>query len=334
MSYRVVITRGYAEPDGSTIFGDIGLERLTRAGIEWSVLEEQVAELRPDQLADADAVLVLGHERVSVGSIPPGGRLRHVARFGAGFDAIDVAACAERGVVVTNTPNAVRRPVADAALTMVFALAHNLLPKHRLVQEGRWDRRATWQGTGLGSAVIGVVGLGGIGREVCVRLRALDLTVVAYNRSDRAAEARALGVRTADLDTLLARSDHVIVTVAANAGTRHLIGARELDLMKPTSTLINLARGSVVDEQALIARLADGRLRGAGLDVFDVEPLPTSSPLVTMDNVVLAPHSLCWTDDFSSAVSGAAIQALVDVSRGERPAHPVAPATGPAPVGR
>jgi D-3-phosphoglycerate dehydrogenase len=325
MTYRVVITRGYAEPDGSTIFGDIGLHRLTDAGIEWQVLTDEVPELRPDQLADADAVLVLGHERVSAASLPDGGRLRHVARFGAGFDAVDVAACTARGIVVTNTPDAVRRPVTDAALTMLFALAHNLLPKDRLVREGRWDLRARWQGTGLRSATIGLVGLGGIGQEVAERLRALDLPVIAYNRSDRSARARELGVRMAPLEEVLASSDHLVVTVAANAGTRHLIGASQLDAMRPTATLINLACGSVVDEEALVARLADGRLRGAGLDVFDREPLPVSSPLTTLDNVVLAPHSLCWTDDFAGAVSTSVIGALIDVAEGRAPRHPVDP---------
>jgi phosphoglycerate dehydrogenase-like enzyme len=325
MGYRVAITRGYAEPDGSTIFGDIGLHRLTDAGIEWRVLPEQVDEVRPDQLADTDALFVLGHERVTAASLPRDGRLRHVARFGAGFDAVDVAACADRGVVVTTTPDAVRRPVADSAVALLFALAHNLLPKDRLVREGRWDLRARWQGPGLGSATVGVVGFGGIGQEVAARLRALDLSVVAYNRSDRSREARELGVRTGPLPAVLAEADHVIVTVAANAGTRHLIGAAELDAMRPSATLINLARGSVVDEQALAERLADGRLRGAGLDVFETEPLPTSSPLVELDNVVLAPHSLCWTDDFAAAVSASAMQAIIDVSRGRPPAHPVAP---------
>jgi phosphoglycerate dehydrogenase-like enzyme len=319
VGYEVVITRGYAEADGRTVFGDIGLSRLTDAGLTWRVLGEAVEELRADQLADADAVLVLGHERVTAASIPVSGRLRHVARFGAGFDAVDLEACARRGVVVTNTPDAVRGPVADSVVALLYALAHNLVVKDKLVREGRWAERGAWQGPGLAGATVGLVGLGGIGRETARRLRALGLRVLAYNRSDRRGVAAQLGIEVHTLEDTLRLSDYVVVTVAANAGTSQLIGDAELALMRPSARLINVARGSVVDEAALAARLSDGRLAGAGLDVFDEEPLKPDSPLATLDNVVLAPHSLCWTDQFSAAVSASVMESLIAVSRGERP---------------
>jgi phosphoglycerate dehydrogenase-like enzyme len=319
VDYRVVITRGYAEPDGSTVFGDVGLSRLSAAGLSWQVLDDDVEELRPDQLEDADAVLVLGHERVTAASIPASGRLRHVARFGAGFDAVDVEACARRGVLVTTTPDAVRGPVADSVIALLYALSHNLVVKDRLVREGRWGERGAWQGPGLDGATVGIVGLGGIGMETARRVRALGLRVLGYNRSDRRAAAAELGVETVDLPELLARSDYVVVTVAGNPGTENLIGDAQLALMRPSARLINVARGSVVDEEALTARLRDGRLAGAGLDVFAKEPLDPGSPLTTLDNVVLAPHSLCWTDRFSAAVSASVMDSLIAVSRGLRP---------------
>ncbi|MFJ7240847.1 2-hydroxyacid dehydrogenase [Streptomyces olivaceus] len=317
------MTRGYAEPDGSTVFGDIGLSRLTDAGLAWRVLDEEVAELRPDQLADADAVLVLGHERITEQSIPASGRLRHVARFGAGYDAVDTEACARHGVLVTNAPDAVRRPVADSVVALLYALAHHLVVKDRLVREGRWAERGDWRGPGLTGATVGIVGLGGIGLETARRVRAQGLRVLGYNRSDRSREAAEAGVETAPLDEVLRNSDYVVVAVAANPGTRHLVGERELALMRPGARLVNVSRGMVVDEDALVARLADGRLAGAGLDVFTEEPLDPDSPLTSLDNVVLAPHSLCWTDRYTDAVSTSVMASITAVSRGEEPPETV-----------
>ena len=329
MAYRVAVTKGYAEEDGSTIFGDIGLSRLTEAGLEWKVLREKAGHLAPHQLEGFDAALVLGAERVSEESLPADGRLRHIARFGAGFDAIDVEACSRRGVLLTNCPDAVRRPVADSAIALLFALAHNLVIKDRLVREGRWEERAAWRGSGLAGATVGVVGLGGIGQETARLVRSLGIRTIAYNRSDRRREARTLGVEVLPLDAVLAQSDYLIITVSGNAGTRHLIGERELSLMKPTSRLINLARGSVVDEDALVSRLSDGRLAGAGLDVFEREPLDVTSPLTAMENVILAPHSLCWTDSFTAAVSSSVMESIIEASRGVMPRNAVNPQAWP-----
>ncbi|MBI0381551.1 hypothetical protein JBE27_36135, partial [Streptomyces albiflaviniger] len=159
---------------------------------------------------------------------------------------------------------------------------------------------------------------------------AQGLRVLGYNRSDRRREAAELGVELRSLEGVLAESDYVVVAVAANPRTRHLIGERELSLMRPTARLINVSRGVVVDEEALATRLSDGRLAGAGLDVFTEEPLKTDSPLIALDNVVLAPHSLCWTDQYTAAVSASVMASLIAVSRSERPAETV---NGPFPDG-
>jgi D-3-phosphoglycerate dehydrogenase len=325
MAYRVAITNGYAALDGSTIFGDIGLSALTGAGLEWQVLPEHVDTLRADDLEDFDAVLAMGPEKITEESFPSSRRLQHVARFGAGFDAVDVEACTRNGVLLTNTPDAVRRPVADAAVALLFALAHNLVVKDRLVREGRWDERQEWHGSGLDGAIVGIIGFGGIGQETARRVTALGLRTIAYNRSDRSADAAELGVELLPLHDVLASSDFIIVTVAANDGTHHLIGAAELDILKPSARLINLARGSVIDEQALISRLANGRLAGAGLDVFEREPLSPDSPLVQMDNVILAPHSLCWTESFTKSVSNSVMTSILEARRGETPTCAVNP---------
>ncbi|QNE36754.1 2-hydroxyacid dehydrogenase [Leifsonia shinshuensis] len=325
MPYRVAVTRAFAEPDGTTIFGDIGLDRLTEAGIEWQTLAAPSSRIDAHELDGFDAVLVLGGERFDAESIPAGGRLRHVARFGVGYDAVDIDACAAAGITVTNTPEAVRRPMADTALTLLFALAHNLLIKDELVRTGRWNERSDWRGQGLQGRTVGIVGLGSIGLETARLLRALGITVAAYNRSPKTAEAGDLGITMLPLDELLAVSDYVVVTVAAAPGTHGLIGERELGLMKPSAFLINIARGSVVDEAALIDALRTHRIAGAGLDVFEQEPLPQDSPLTGLPNVVLAPHSLCWTDDFTASVSASLREAVVNISQGRQPRHAVRP---------
>jgi phosphoglycerate dehydrogenase-like enzyme len=304
VGYRVAVTGDQASSDGTTIFGDIGLGRLP----SFSVIDVPDPVLTPAQLDGFDALLMMGGRGITPASLA-GTSLRHIARFGAGYDAIDIEACTHAGVVVTNTPDGVRVPMAHAALAQIFALAHALVPKTRLVQSGRWEERTRWQGRGLHDATVGVVGKGNVGSEIVRLLEALGVHV-----SD-----------LAELRDLAAVSDYLVITVSGNPGTRHLINADVLARMRPGAFLINLSRGSVVDEAALIASLKEGRLRGAALDVFEHEPLPPDSPLLAMDNVVLTPHSLCWTDGFARSVADSAITAILDVAAGRTPRHAVNP---------
>jgi phosphoglycerate dehydrogenase-like enzyme len=320
----VAITGDQARPDGSTVFGDIGLERLDERGIEWAVIPVPGPALTAEQLQGFDALLMMGGKSIESAALPATS-LRHVARFGAGFDALDVDACTASGVMLTNTPDAVRVPMAHTALALVFALAHNLVIKDRLVRTKRWEERPAWQGRGLDGATVGIVGLGGIGAETASLLCALGLNVVAYNRTPRPELVEALGIRQLSLQETAATSDFLIVTVAGNPGTSDLIDADILALMPRGSFLVNVARGSVVDEAALVEALRRGHLRGAGLDVFRHEPLEADSPLIGMDEVVLSPHSLSWTDAFARGVADSAIAAIIDVAEGRRPQHLVNP---------
>lgn len=314
--WKLAVTADYAEADGSTIYGDIGLSGLAADGIEWSLIETPIA---PGALEGFDAVLLLSGTPLGEEQLEGVTTLRHVARFGAGFDAVDLAACDARGITVTNAPTGLRVPMAHTALTFLFALGHSLLPKDRLVREAAWDRKAEHRGPGLMTATIGMVGLGGIGQETVRQLRALGLEVIAWNRTPRPEFCAEVGIEQLELDEVIARADHLILTVAANTGTRHLIGERELALMKDTAFLINIARGAVVDEKALITALQDGTIAGAGLDVFEVEPLPADSPLLALENVVLSPHSLCWTADFAAATGAEALAEVRAVAAGQRP---------------
>ncbi|MEE1650286.1 NAD(P)-dependent oxidoreductase [Brachybacterium sp. J144] len=316
--WRLAVTADYAEADGSTIYGDIGLGLLAEQGVEWSRVDVPIAS---GALEGFDAVLLLSGTPFGAAQLEGVSTLRHVARFGAGYDTVDLEACAARGIAVTNAPTGLRVPMAHTALTFLFALAHNLLPKDRLVREGQWDRKSQYRGPGLASATVGVVGLGGIGRETVRQLRALDLEVIAWNRTPRPEFCAEEGIEQLPFDEVVSRSDYLVLTVAAAEGTRHLIGERELELMQDSAFLINIARGAVVDEEALVRALQSGAIAGAGLDVFATEPLPTTSPLIGLENVVLAPHSLCWTKDFTEATAAEVRGEILAVAAGRVPGN-------------
>lgn len=321
--WKLAVTGDHAATDGSTTFGDIGLDRLAEHGIEWSVVSTDGSPLNPGDLEGFDAVLLFGGLPLGKDQLEGVTTLRHVARFGAGFDQVDLAICNARGITVTNAPTGLRVPMAHTALTFLFALAHNLLPKDRLVREGRWDRKAEYQGTGLMEATVGMIGLGGIGQQTARQLRALNLSVVAWNRSPQPEFCTEIGIEQLCLKEVLTRSDYLIITVASNQETHHLIGRNELELMKESARLINLARGAVVDEEALVNALQEGSIAGAGLDVFATEPLPETSPLIGMENVVLSPHALCWTDDFSRNTGNEVLEGIIAVAQGDTPSNVV-----------
>lgn len=323
--YRVAVTGDQVRPDGQSIFGDIGLRRLTEAGLDWDVIPVPESTIPAERLRGFDALLLMGDRRVDASSLADK-RLRHVARFGAGYDGVDVEACTAAGVLLTTTADAVREPMAHATLAMVLALAHELVAKDHLVRTGQWDRRSEYQGKGLTGATVGVVGLGGVGARIAQTFRALGVRVVAYNRTPRPELERDLGLRQLPLLQVAAAADYLVVAVAGNPGTAGLVDAAVLAAMKPSAHLVNVSRGVVVDEAALAVALRDGQIRGAALDVFTREPLGMDSPLLALESVVLSPHSLCWTDGFAHAVADSAVAALVDIADGRPPEHPVNPA--------
>jgi D-3-phosphoglycerate dehydrogenase len=251
--------------------------------------------------------------------------LRIVARHGVGYDSVDVAALTAKRIVLTNTPLAIRRPVAVATLTLLFALAGRLFAKDRITRSGRWIERADLMGTGLIGRTLGIVGGGGIGQELLRVSAAFGMRrVVADPYADRAAIA-ALDATLVPLERLLRESDFVVIACLLNDETRHLIGAAQLAQMKRSAYFINVARGPIVDEPALIDALRAGTIAGAALDVFEQEPVDSSNPLLRMDSVIVTPHALCWTDECFHAIASAGLQSVVDVSLGRRPAHVVNP---------
>jgi len=241
--------------------------------------------------------------------------LRVVARWGVGFDAIDVEAATRHGVVVCTAVGANHEAVADYAVSLMCALQRGLLRNHRLITGGQWKTEFR---PGLWRATVGIVGLGRIGQAVARRCRGFAMTILAYEPYPDRDFVREHGVELVSLEELLRRADLVTLHCPATAENRHLINRERLALMKPTAHLVNTARGALVDESALHEALATGRIAGAGLDVFEKEPL-FDSALFGLDNVVLSPHVAGIDETSEVAMANRAIDAILAVWRGEAP---------------
>jgi phosphoglycerate dehydrogenase-like enzyme len=317
---RVGLTRDILDSRGEPAFGRAALEILDRdPNLEWEYLPAVVSEIDAELTAQYDALYV-NIARVPAAAVERADcRLRVVARHGVGYDSVDVAAMTRAGVLVTNTPTSMPRPVATTALTFVLALAGKLFLKDRLTRSGRWHERMDNMGLGLSGRTLGVVGAGGIGKELLRMARVFDLKLLATDPVANDVELGYIGARKVDLDTLLRESDFVVVCCLLNEHTRHLIGEEALAKMKPTSYLINVARGPIVDEKALIDVLQKRRIAGAALDVFEQEPVDPANPLLTMDSVIVTPHSLCWTDECFHNMASTGLRSIVDALNGRIP---------------
>ncbi len=317
---RVGLTPDLLTSTGTPSFGLGPLELLdTCDAIEWEYLPAGAAEISADTAAAYD-VLYVNAPKVTAATVGRADcRVKMIARHGVGFDSVDVPALTRAGIVLTNTPIAIRRPVATMAMTFVLALSQRLFAKDKLTRTGGWNRRNDYMGLGLTTRTIGLVGFGGIGRETVPLARAFDLTVLAADPVADAADVATPGAKLVALDELLAQSDFVVVACLLNDSTRHLINAQRLAQMKKTAFLINVARGPIVDETALIAALRGGTIAGAALDVFEQEPVSPDNPLLTMDNVIVTPHSLCWTDECFDAIARGGLGSVVDFATRKSP---------------
>ena len=326
MTFRVGTSRDLRLANGEPCFGTRAFDVLkANPDIEWEWIAETFDEVTPAIAARYDALHINLPKVTPVSLARSDRRLKVIARNGVGFDTVDLAAATERSIVVTNTPLAVRRPVAVAALTMIFALAGRLFKKHELVKSGRWNERASFMGQGLTSRTLGVVGAGSIGREILTLARPFFARMLAADPHVEDAALAALGAERMPLDVVMRDADFVVVCCLLNDETRHLIDAAKFALMKPSAYYINMGRGPIHDERALADALRAGRIAGAGLDVTEREPIEKDSPLLGMENVIITPHALCWTDECFGDIAATALTSIVDVSLGRRPAHVVNP---------
>ncbi|MEX1205350.1 MAG: NAD(P)-dependent oxidoreductase [Dongiaceae bacterium] len=319
-AFHVVLSGDFRRPDGGPSFPDFDLAPLENHPRVVCRFLDAGDDIGPDQVADADALILLV-PRVGRNSFHRNGRLSLVARFGVGYDNVDVDACTEHGVALAITPDGVRRPVAVAILTLMLALAGKLLIKDRLTREGPagFAKKSQHMGVGLTGKTLGSIGIGNIGAEMFRLAKPLDMDFIAHDPYADPAMVRFLGVRLVDLETLFRSSDVLAVNCPLTPATRHLVNAERLGLMKPTAYLINTARGAIVDQKALTKALQKRRLAGAGLDVLEQEPPDADDPLLRLDNVVLAPHALCWTDQCFAGIGASDVKAVLDVMHGREP---------------
>ncbi len=321
--FRVALSGDFVKPDGAPAFPTFDLGPLDGdPQIDWAYIQPEDGRITAASLEGFDALILLA-ARFDAESIPSNGRLALVARFGVGCDSVDVAACARAGIGVTITPDGVRRPVAVSILTFVLALAGKLFVKDGLAREGAagFARRSDHMGRGLVGKTLGSIGIGNIGAEMFRMFAPLDMRFIAHDPFVAGADAAALGVTLVELDTLFRDSDFLAVNLPLTPETEKLVDAKRLAMMKSSAYLINTSRGPIVDQPALVAALRDGTIAGAGIDVFDPEPPSPDDPLLGLDNVIVTPHALCWTDQCFAGIGASAVAAVLEVKRGAVPDH-------------
>ena len=273
------------------------------------------------EAAVADGIVALVTDRIDTELMDAAPRLRVVSSMAVGYDNIDVAEATRRAILVTNTSGILTDTTADFAFALLMAAARRVVEADRYTRQGRWK---TWGpqillGQDIHGACLGIVGLGAIGLEVAKRARGFGMRILYHDHRRRPREERRYDLIHTELDQLLREADFVSLHVPLTNETRHLIGERELSLMKPTAILVNTARGPVVDQRALYRFLKERRIAAAALDVTEVEPIPMDDPLLTLDNVIIAPHIGSASVVTRTRMASVAADNLLAALRGEEP---------------
>ena len=291
-------------------------------GIEYVPMPPQPGNVAtPEALNQFDAILALA-TRFTAASLRGVDRLALIARWGVGYDMLDVPALTAAGVALAITPNAVKRPVAEAILTFIFALSKNLPALDRSVRAGKWRGDLPRLGMGVVGKTLGSIGCGNIAQQLFRLAASLGFArFLAYDpyvtKSD--------GVEMVTLEEVLRQSDYVTVNTLLNDSTRGMIGEPQFRMMKPTAYLINTARGPIVDQRALTQALQEKIIAGAGIDVFEKEPVDPQDPLLALDNVIVSPHAMAWTEEIARDNTLEACDHILSVFRGEPPGGLVNP---------
>ena len=295
---------------GAAIIKEGGLAADTRPGLSESQLREIIGEY--------DGLIVRSATTVTAKIIAAGKKLQIIGRAGVGVDNIDLKAATAAGIIVQNTPLGNITSAAEHAIALLFAVARNIARADREMKGGKWNKKGL-TGVELTGKVLGIVGMGRIGREVTARAGAFGCSISYYDvvrLSD--VEEQGLGVRFMELDELLAAADVVCLHAPLTEKTVNLIDARRLGLMKPAAVLVNVARGEVVDEQALASALRENRLAGAVVDVFVDEPISPDNPLIGAPNTILTPHTAGATNESRLRIITASMENVVRALKGER----------------
>jgi len=318
--FRVALSGDFKKADGSPTYPDFDLGPLRSApGVEMVFIESS-SPIKAEQLEDFDALILLAH-RFGRESVPKSGRLAVIARFGVGYDTVDVDACTEADIALVITPDGVRRPVAVSIITLLLALTGKVMIKDKLTREAAagFAKRSDHMGVGLVGRTLGALGIGNIGAELFRLMKPFDMKFIAHDPYADKAVAVELGIELVSIEDLFRRSDVLSVSCPLTPDTRHIVNAERLALMKPTAYIINTARGPIIDQKALTEVLQKRAIAGAGLDVLEAEPPDPNDPILKLDNVILAPHALCWTDQCFAGNGAADVRAVIDVQHGRVP---------------
>lgn len=319
-AFRVALSGDFRKPDGSPTFPDFDLAPLKSAPNVEMVFLDSSNPLKAEQLEDFDALILLAH-RFAAESVPKSGRLAVIARFGVGYDTVDVPACTANDIALVITPDGVRRPVAVSIITFMLALTGKMMVKDKLARMGPpgFAARGEHMGVGLVGRTFGSLGVGNIGAEAFRMARPFDMRFIAHDPYADKAVCAELGIELVGIEDLFRRADILSVSCPLTPETHHIVNAGRLALMKPTAYLINTARGPIVDQKALTRVLQERRIAGAGLDVFEMEPTDPEDPILKLDNIIAAPHALCWTDQCFAGNGAADVRAVLDVQKGHVP---------------
>ncbi|MGI6703725.1 MAG: phosphoglycerate dehydrogenase [Clostridia bacterium] len=297
---------------------DACVKRMEGLGYE-VVLDSRARALKEDELLEyapelvADICSTDAWTRKALEAAP---NLKVISRMGVGYDSIDVPAATEKGVGVTITVAANAPDVAEYAFTMMLALSRKLKEADKLVRGGEWKKVFSHS---LYNKTLGIIGLGNIGKRVAKLTCGFDMKIIAYDQYKDEAYARENGIMYCSLEDLVKESDIISIHAPLMEETKGLISEAQFDMMKPTTIVINCARGGIVDEEALYRALKDGKIMGAGLDVFEDEPVKMDNPLLTLDNVIVSPHTAGMTREGRSHLVEIAFQNAIDVIEGKAP---------------
>lgn len=340
-TFRLALTGDYLNEDGALVSGDIGLSLLdNHPHIQHHFIKALAPsredpgywqrfyslEVAPDHIRNVDGLVVL-RPWVKPSTFAEGAEtLTVIGRAGVGYDKIDVAACTANDVLLFNAPESLTHSTASSALMFILALAKRLPLQERLVRTGRWDLQSQAIGIELQRRTLGIIGLGRTGRELARLVAPFEMRVLAYSPSADSVQAEQLGIELVSMERLMSESDFVSVHSNLTPDKHKMIRAEHFALMKPTAYFVNVARGELVDQAALVHVLQEKRIAGAGLDVFEHEPLPITDPLVALDNVILTPHWSPATYDIKLLVAEVIFGGMIRVSRGQLPENILNPA--------
>jgi len=293
----------------------------------WQAETPPPKEIIIEKIKDCEGILTLLTDKIDAEIMDKAPKLRIISNYAVGYDNIDVKSATQRGIMVTNTPGVLTETTADLAFALILATARRIVEADKFTRSGKWKSWGPmlFLGRDVYGATLGIIGLGRIGQAVARRAKGFNMKVIYYSRKRKEDVERELGVEYRELHSLLREADIVSIHTPLTEETYHLIGEKELSLMKPTAILINTARGAVVDQKALYKALKERRIFGAGLDVYEKEPIDADDPLMELDNVVLLPHIGSASVETRGRMARMAAENLLAGLRGEKPPNLVNP---------